>query len=75
MDVKLIFKGALERLASAMALCHNHPSGNLKPSEADINLTRKVVRAGKVMDVAVLDHLIITDGGYFSFADQGLMEG
>ena len=74
-DVKLIFKGALERLASAMALCHNHPSGNLKPSEADINLTRKVVRAGKVMDVAVLDHLIITDGGYFSFADQGLMEG
>ncbi len=73
-DVKLIFKVALEQLASALALCHNHPSGNLKPSEADISLTRKVSRAGKVMDVAVLDHLIITDAGYFSFADQGLME-
>ncbi len=74
-DVKLIFKVALEKLASALALCHNHPSGNLKPSEADVQLTRKVVKAGKVMDIAILDHLIITDGGYFSFADQGLMEG
>jgi DNA repair protein RadC len=74
-DVKLIFKAALERLASSLALCHNHPSGNLKPSEADISLTRKVIKAGRVMDIAVLDHLIITDHGYFSFADQGLLEG
>lgn len=74
-DIKLIFKSALERLASALALCHNHPSGNLKPSDADISLTRKVVQAGKVMDIAVIDHLIVTDSGYFSFADEGLLSG
>lgn len=73
-DVKLIFKVAVERLASALALCHNHPSGNLKPSDADISLTRKVIQAGRVMDVSVIDHLIVADTGYFSFADQGLMQ-
>jgi len=73
-DVKLVFKVALERLASSLALCHNHPSGNLRPSEADIKLTQKVIRGGKVMDIAVLDHLILADGGYFSFADEGMMQ-
>jgi DNA repair protein RadC len=74
-DVKIVFKAALERLASSVALCHNHPSGNLRPSEADRHLTRKVVQAGRVLDVHVMDHLILTDGGYFSFADEGLLQG
>lgn len=72
-DAKLIFKPALEKLASALILCHNHPSGNLKPSQADIALTKKLVEAGKVLDVNVLDHLIVANNKYFSFADEGLM--
>jgi DNA repair protein RadC len=72
-DVKLIFKHALEQLASGIILCHNHPSGNLKPSIADRNLTEKVRSAGKVLDVAVLDHLILAGNSYMSFADEGLI--
>jgi DNA repair protein RadC len=72
-DPKLIFKHALDHLASALILVHNHPSGQLKPSEADIRLTRKLVTAGKLMEIPVLDHLIFTNSGYFSFADQGIL--
>jgi len=70
-DPKLIFKSALENLASAIILVHNHPSGNLKPSEADIALTRKVKSAGSLLEIPVLDHLIFTNNGYYSFADEG----
>jgi DNA repair protein RadC len=72
-DPRLIFKLALECLATAIVLSHNHPSGNLKPSEADIALTRKIREAGRFLEVNVLDHLIITDSGYYSFADEGLL--
>ncbi|MEM7162270.1 MAG: DNA repair protein RadC [Bacteroidota bacterium] len=70
-DAKLIFKKALENVSSSIILCHNHPSGNLRPSSQDIALTKKLIEAGKVLDIAVLDHLIITESGYFSFADEG----
>jgi len=72
-DCKIIFKRAIEALASAMILCHNHPSGNLKPSNADILLTKKIKEAGKMLDIPVLDHLIIGEKDYFSFADSNLM--
>lgn len=72
-DSKLIFKVALEKLASAIIISHNHPSGNLKPSKADIQLTQRIKEAGAVLDIQVLDHLIIADDGYFSFADDGLL--
>lgn len=72
-DTKLIFKTAIEKLSSAVILCHNHPSGNLKPSEADIKLTRRLSETGRIMEIPVLDHLIVTDNGYFSFADEGLL--
>ena len=70
-DIRLILKRALEVNATALVLCHNHPSGALKPSEADISLTDKVKKAAKLMDIQVLDHIIVTDQSYFSFADQG----
>ncbi|OUJ73022.1 RadC family protein [Hymenobacter crusticola] len=72
-DPKLIFKHALEQLASSVILVHNHPSGNRNPSAADIALTRKVKEAGKFLDLPVLDHLIYTDHGYYSFADEGIL--
>lgn len=72
-DTKIIFKAALDHLASSIILIHNHPSGNLQPSSQDIQLTNKMKEAGLMMDVAVLDHLIVTDTGYFSFADEGQM--
>ena len=70
-DPKVIFKSALEDLASGIILVHNHPSGNLKPSHADRQLTRKMVEAGKLLELPVLDHLIFTDAGYYSFSDEG----
>lgn len=70
-DIRLILKRALELNATALVLCHNHPSGNLNPSEADFTLTDKVKLAAKLMDIQVLDHIIVTDQSYFSFADQG----
>ena len=70
-DIRLILKRALELNATALVLCHNHPSGALKPSEADVTLTEKVKKAAKLMDIQVLDHIIVTDQSYFSFADQG----
>ena len=72
-DPKIIFKKALDELASAIILVHNHPSGNLKASKSDIDITDKLIKAGKVLEIPVLDHLIFTDESYFSFADQGLI--
>lgn len=72
-DAKLIFQAALSKLASSMIVCHNHPSGNLKPSKADIKLTRKLIEGGKNLDIAVLDHLILGNNSYFSFADEGMI--
>jgi DNA repair protein RadC len=72
-DAKLIFAYALSEKASALILAHNHPSGSLKPSDADLSLTRKLKAAGQVLDINVTDHLIISDRGYFSFADEGLL--
>lgn len=71
-DPKMIFKAAIEHLASAIILVHNHPSGNLTPSQADKDLTKKVKEAGRTLDIPVLDHLIFSDNGYFSFADEGI---
>lgn len=76
-DVRIILKKALqagiEKLACSIILCHNHPSGNLIPSEADKEITRKIKEAGKHMDIPVLDHIIIGNESYFSFADEGLI--
>ena len=72
-DPRIIYRKALENTASSLLLCHNHPSGNLQPSEADISLTRKLKEAGKLFDISVLDHVIVSEEGYFSFADQGLL--
>ena len=72
-DSKIIFKLAIENLASAIILCHNHPSGNLNPSETDIRTTDKLKNAGQIMDIPVLDHIIIADVGYYSLADEGLL--
>lgn len=72
-DPKIIFHIALQHQASSVILAHNHPSNNLKPSQQDIELTKKLHQAGKILDIGVLDHLIITDDGYFSFADEGLL--
>nr|MDQ3394392.1 DNA repair protein RadC [Bacteroidota bacterium] len=71
-DPKIIFKIALEHGASAIILVHNHPSGNTKPSEADIRLTKKLKEAGSLLELPVLDHLIFTDSNYLSFADEGI---
>jgi DNA repair protein RadC len=72
-DVRLVFKTAFELGATALILCHNHPSGNVKPSEADKKLTQKLKVAGENLDIQVLDHLIVTENGYFSFADEDLL--
>lgn len=73
MDIKIIMQNALMTNASAIIIAHNHPSGNLKPSHADIKLTDKIKRAGEVMDIKLLDHIIITEEGFFSFADEGMI--
>ena len=70
-DAKIIFKMATEKLASAIILAHNHPSGNLRPSQADVGLTNKLRDAGNILDIPVLDHLIIGNGAYYSFKDEG----
>ena len=72
-DVKIIFKQAINQLASSIILCHNHPSGNLTPSHSDIKLTKRIKEVGDLMDMPVLDHLIIGEKKYYSFADQGLI--
>jgi len=72
-DPKIIFNIALLHHAAAILLAHNHPSGNLTPSKADVELTQKIVSGAQLLDLQVLDHLIFTDHGYLSFADQGLI--
>ncbi|MFI5172145.1 MAG: DNA repair protein RadC [Chitinophagales bacterium] len=72
-DVKIIIKNALQKLASGIILAHNHPSGNLQPSDADISITRKLTEAAKLFEVSVLDHLIIGDKNYYSFSDNGII--
>jgi len=72
-DAKVIFKVALDKMASSIILIHNHPSGNNKPSESDIRLTKKIIEAGKVLEISVLDHVIIAENNYYSFADEGKM--
>ncbi len=72
-DVRLVFKKAIELFATAIILCHNHPSGKLKPSMADKSITNKLKLAGETLDIKVLDHLIITENAYFSFADENLI--
>jgi len=71
-DVRLVFKTALELGATALILCHNHPSGTLIPSDADKQITRKLKTAGQNLDIQVLDHLIVTENGYYSFNDDGI---
>jgi DNA repair protein RadC len=72
-DSKMVFQFALKTHADGLILAHNHPSGNTRPSSSDISLTKKLVGAGKLLDIRVLDHLIITSEEYFSFQDEGLM--
>ena len=72
-DTRLIFKQALELAATGLILCHNHPSGTLKPSSSDKQLTNKIKKGGDVLDIKVLDHLIITEKEYYSFADEGIL--
>lgn len=72
-DVRLVFKNAIEIGAVSIILIHNHPSGALKPSEADKQITRKLKLAGESLDIKILDHLIITETNYFSFADEGIL--
>ncbi len=72
-DPKIIFNLALQHSATSIVMAHNHPSGNLKPSQLDIDLTKKIVNAGKMLDMNVLDHLIITNDGFYSFADEGTL--
>ncbi len=70
-DIRIIMKKGLELLASSVIICHNHPSGNREPSEADIKITGKIKDATAFFDISLLDHLIVTDNGYYSFADEG----
>ena len=72
-DVRIAFKLALEHNATGIILCHNHPSGTLTASDADKQITRKIKLAGENLDIKVLDHLIITESSYFSFADEGIL--
>jgi len=72
-DPKLVFTAALKANACNIILSHNHPSGNLKPSRADEELTKKITTAGMYLDIKVIDHIIVTSEGYYSFADEGLL--
>ncbi|MEQ6119092.1 DNA repair protein RadC [Reichenbachiella sp. MALMAid0571] len=72
-DSRLIYKKAIEERACSIILVHNHPSGNLKPSQADIDLTKKMKDSGKILDIPVLDHIIFANNGYFSFTDESIL--
>jgi DNA repair protein RadC len=72
-DSKMLYKIAIDNLASGVILCHNHPSGSLKPSDADIKVTEKIIKGAEILDLNVLDHIIFSDEGYFSFNDNGLL--
>ena len=70
-DIKIIAKYAVESLSSAVIICHNHPSGNIKPSEVDINITKKIKDALLLLDIRLTDHIILSENNYYSFADNG----
>ena len=72
-DVRLILKTAIEKLASSVILCHNHPSGTLQASDADLKITRKIKDAAELMDISVLDHIILGQNNYLSLADEGMI--
>jgi DNA repair protein RadC len=72
-DPRIILRKALEEDAVNIILCHNHPSGSLKPSRADEDLTKKIKEAARLLDITVLDHIIVSEDGYYSFADEGLI--
>ena len=72
-DPKVVFVAAIKAGASGLIIAHNHPSGNLKPSQQDLHLTRKLREGGRLLDIEVLDHLIVTEEGYYSFADEGVL--
>lgn len=72
-DIKLILKAAIEKLASGIIICHNHPSGNKKPGDTDNNLTKKLQEACNIVDIKLLDHIIIADNNYYSYADEGAL--
>jgi DNA repair protein RadC len=72
-DPRIILKKALEEDATSIILCHNHPSGSTKPSRADVELTGKIKEAARYFDIKVLDHVIVSDDGYYSFADEGIL--
>jgi len=72
-DPKKIFKVALDHHTTGIILGHNHPSGNTRPSESDIRITQKIVEAGKLLEVSVLDHIILADNGFYSFSDEGAL--
>jgi len=72
-DVRMVMKKAIEYLASGIIVCHNHPSGNLNPSESDTKITQKIKEAGNLLDIQLLDHLIISDKDFYSFADNGMI--
>jgi len=72
-DVRILFKTALDHFSTGIIISHNHPSGNLKPSKEDIDITKKIKEAGNMLSIQLLDHLIITQNSYFSFADEGLL--
>ena len=72
-DIRMILKMAIDNLATSLILCHNHPSGNLQPSEADISVTRRLKESASLMDITLLDHIIVAGKKYFSFADDNLI--
>ncbi|NCI51515.1 JAB domain-containing protein [Sediminibacterium roseum] len=72
-DPRIILKKALEHNATALVLCHNHPSGNTKPSRADEVITQKIKQAASLLDITIMDHIIVSKEGYFSFADEGML--
>jgi DNA repair protein RadC len=72
-DVMIVAKYAVESLSAGVILCHNHPSGNMKPSQSDVDITKKIKQALALFGVQVLDHLIIAPGKYYSFADEGIL--
>jgi DNA repair protein RadC len=70
-DLRLILKAAINALATGIILCHNHPSGNIRPSREDDNLTTRLSNAAKLIEIKLLDHIVLTDGNYYSYADEG----
>jgi len=72
-DVRLVYKKAIELATTGIIICHNHPSGKLEPSKSDLKLTQKIKESGKVLDIKLLDHLIVAENTYFSFADEGIL--